>query len=124
MPVDYALNYTGVALAAAVAFGGVGALFVLARLIAPRRATALSTTVYECGIMPTGPGQAQYSLRYYLFALLFLIFEVEAVFIFPWVLVYLLPEMGATAFYEMVFFLGILLFGLLYAWRKGVLQWQ
>jgi NADH:ubiquinone oxidoreductase subunit 3 (subunit A) len=62
------------------------------------------------------------NIRYYFFAILFLIFEIEAVFLFPWAVT--LKELSAVAFYEMMLFLGILLFGLAYAWRKGLLAWE
>lgn len=128
MPGDYALNYTAVFLAAALGFGGILTFFLLSWLIAPRRATPLSGIAYECGIVPVGEGRMQLNLRYYLFALLFLIFGVEAAFLFPWAFVFLKmkldPMVGSSAFYEGLFFLGILFLGLIYAWRKGVLQWR
>jgi NADH:ubiquinone oxidoreductase subunit 3 (subunit A) len=64
----------------------------------------------------------QFTVRYYIFAILFLIFDVEAVFLFPWVLVFL--ETATFVFYAMIIFIAILLFGVAYAWRKGVLQWR
>jgi len=73
-------------------------------------------------MLPMGRAWAQYHVRYYLYAILFLIFEVEAVFIFPWAMI--LDKLGQTAFLEMMVFLGILAFGLAYAWRKGVLAWE
>ena len=122
MPGDYAFNYTAVLVAATFGFAGVGSFFLLSWLLAPRRATPLTGIAYECGIVPTGEGRTQFNMRYYLFALFFLIFAVESVFLFPWALVYL--RLGVSAFYEMLVFLAILFFGLVYAWRKGVLQWK
>ena len=122
MPGDYAFNYTAVALAAFVGFAGIGSFFLLSRLLAPRRATSLTGIAYECGILPMGEGNTKYNIRYYLFALFFLIFAVEVVFLFPWAFVFL--ALPAAAFYSMILFLVVLLFGLVYAWRKGVLQWR
>jgi NADH-quinone oxidoreductase subunit A len=119
---DYVFNYTAVLVAGGFGFVGIGLTFVLSWLLAPRRSTPLSEIVYECGIIPTGDGRSQYNLRYYLFALFFLIFAVETVFLFPWALVFL--KLPGYVFYEMLVFLAILFFGLVYAWRKGVLQWR
>lgn len=122
MPGDYAFNYTAVLVAAIFGAAGIGSVFLLSRLLAPRRASALTSIAYECGILPTGEGNTRYNVRYYLFALFFLIFAVETVFLFPWAFVFL--GLPAAAFYSMVLFLFILFFGLVYAWRKGVLQWR
>ena len=71
---------------------------------------------------PAGPARSQIHIRYYLFAILFLIFDVEAVFLFPWAVTFL--DVGKAAFYEMVIFIVVLGAGLAYAWKKGVLQWK
>jgi NADH:ubiquinone oxidoreductase subunit 3 (subunit A) len=122
MPADYASEYTPVLLAGLLGFLIVGALLFANSLLAPRRREVLKGVTYECGILPTGGGWAQYHVRYYLYAILFLIFEVEAVFIFPWAVV--LDTVGERGFLEMLVFLAILAFGLAYAWRKGVLEWE
>jgi NADH-quinone oxidoreductase subunit A len=91
-------------------------------LLRPRNPTATKSQSYECGIDPVGGGWSQTHVRYYIFALLFLIFDVEAVFIFPWAL--RLESLGAFALVEMLIFIAILLAGLVYAVRKGVLAWE
>ncbi len=96
-------------------------LFV-ANLLAPRVRSRGKETIYECGMPSIGQGWSQMNLRYYLYAILFLIFEIEAVFLFPWAVVY--RRLGAAVFWEMMLFLAMLLFGLAYAWRKGVLRWE
>ena len=73
-------------------------------------------------MLPIRRSRAQLHFRYYLFAILFLIFDIEAVFLFPWAVSFV--ELGEQAFYEMLVFIGILGFGLLYAWKKGVLNWR
>ncbi len=98
----------------AVAFG-------TARLVAPRHQTFSKLTTYECGIDPVGEGWSQSQVRYYVYGFLFVIFDVESVFLFPWARVF--ESLGYTAVWEMVIFVGILAVGLLYAWRKGVLRW-
>ena len=105
----------------------VGAAVFTARLVAPRRPSLLKSTPYESGIEPIGGGWNQSHIRYYVFALLFLVFDVEAVFIFPWaVSIDYFKDIGngALVFFEMVAFVVILFLGLIYAIRKGVLRWE
>ena len=73
-------------------------------------------------MLPIGRSRGQVHFRYYLFAILFLIFDIEAVFLFPWAVT--VADLGAQAFWEMLVFIGILAFGLLYAWKMGVLRWR
>jgi NADH:ubiquinone oxidoreductase subunit 3 (subunit A) len=115
-------NYAAVFLA-----GILGTLLVIlallaSRLLAPFSRSPGKGTPYECGMLPIGRIRSQVHVRYYLFAILFLIFDVEAVFIFPWAVTFV--GVGQAAFYEMVLFIGILFGGLVYAWKKGVLQWR
>ncbi len=118
---DYFKSY-GVVLAVVVAGAGLVAVaFGAARLIAPRRPLPAKLTTYECGIDPVGEGWSQSQVRYYIYGFLFVIFDVESVFLFPWARVFV--SFGYTAVVEMGIFIGILALGLLYAWRKGVLKW-
>ena len=93
----------------------------LARVVAPRRLLPEKLTTYECGIDPVGEGWSQSQIRYYIYAFLFVIFDVESVFIFPWAVVF--ERLGMYAVVSMSIFVLILAAGLLYAWRKGVLKW-
>ncbi len=95
---------------------------VLARFIAPKKPGASKNAAYECGLESTGDSWMQFRVQYYVYALLFVIFDVEVVFIFPWALIW--KSLGAIAFIEMAVFLGILGVGLAYAWKKGVLEWD
>jgi len=95
--------------------------FTAARLIAPSRPRPEKLLTYECGIDPVGDGWSQSQIRYYVYGFLFVIFDVESVFLFPWARVFV--TLGYTAVVEMAIFIGILGVGLLYAWRKGVLRW-
>ena len=109
------------------AFAAFGALLVAAsvgvsRLIQPRKPSAIKAQAYECGMDPVGSGWSQSHVRYYIFALLFLVFDVEAVFIFPWAVQ--LETLGVFALVEMMVFVVILLAGLVYAIKKGVLEWE
>ena len=112
----------GVVLAVLIAGAGLVAVaFGAGRLIAPRRPLQAKLTTYECGIDPVGEGWSQSQVRYYIYGFLFVIFDVESVFLFPWARVF--ESFGYQAVVEMGIFIGILAVGLLYAWRKGVLKW-
>ena len=115
-------------------FMAVGALLVggglfASSLLRPNKPSKTKSEVYECGIDPVGGGWSQTHIRYYIFALLFLIFDVEAIFIFPWAIKvedFSGPNfnLGGFILVEMIIFIGILVLGLVYAIRKGVLKWE
>ena len=124
---NYLGDYITVAvfLAAGALLVGVGLL--VAGWIAPNHPNKVKSEIYECGIEPIGDGWSQTHIRYYIFALLFLIFDVEAVFIFPWALrieSFASDGNGLYVLIVMFLFIGTLLEGLLYAIRKGVLRWE
>ena len=122
MPEGYALNYIAVVLAAVVGLLAMGGMLMGSFMLAPQRRSEAKELPFECGIHPMPFTWSQIHIRYYIFAILFLLFDVEAVFLFPWILTFLT---GATwVFYEMIMFIAILLFGVLYGWRKGVLEWR
>jgi len=92
-------------------------------LLRPHRPTPEKLLTYECGVDPVGEGWAQAHVRYYVFTYLYVIFAVDAVFLFPWATVFAAPGFGVLTLAEMFVFLGFLAVGILYAWRKGVLSW-
>jgi len=94
---------------------------VFSRLVAPRKPNPIKQSTYECGIETVGDSWVQFKAQYYIFALVFLIFDVETVFLFPWALS--LKQMPLFVVLEGVLFIAILVVGLLYAWRKGMLEW-
>ena len=96
------------------------ALFV-SKLLRPDRPNPEKLTIYECGEIPIGDTRIQFSIRFYLYAILFVIFDVETIFLYPWAIVFF--DIGLLGFIEMMIFLGILTLGLAYPWRKGVLKW-
>jgi NADH-quinone oxidoreductase subunit A len=113
----------GLLLVAGVLF--LAAAFGANRLLRPARPAnpAGKTESYECGLDPVGSDWAQAEIRYYVYAYLFVIFAVEAVFLFPWAVIYAEPGFGMATVVEMGVFLGILALGILYAWRRRVLYW-
>lgn len=94
---------------------------VIPRLIAPRKPDPLKNQTYECGIETVGATWVQFRVQYYIFALVFLIFDVETVFLFPWAAAF--GKLDLFAVLEGVLFIMILVAGLFYAWRKGALEW-
>lgn len=121
MPDGYFGQYVTIGVFAVVGFVLVFGTLGLARLVRPNVPTAEKYTTYESGIDPIGTGWSQANVRYYVFALLFVIFDVEAVFLFPWAVVF--ERLGTQAFVEMLIFIAILAFALLYAIKKKVLEW-
>ncbi len=91
------------------------------KILRPHKPTAEKQTTYESGIEPFHQSWIQYNVRYYLFGLLFVIFDVETVFLYPWAVAY--QKLGFFAFIEMMIFIVMLLIGLIYAWKKKVLKW-
>ena len=98
------------------------AALLIARLIGPRSFTKRKGETYECGIPTRGENMAQFHVGYYLFAILFLMFDVETVFLFPWASI--AKTIGSTALLAVGTFLFILVLGLAYAWKKGALRWK
>ncbi|MFH1001015.1 MAG: NADH-quinone oxidoreductase subunit A [Bacteroidota bacterium] len=100
----------------------VGGAILFSTFVAPTSTNLQKSEAYECGVPTKGIAWLQFNVGYYLFALLFLIFEVETVFIFPWAVV--MKQIGMAAFIEILIFFGILGLGLLYAWKKHALIWE
>ena len=118
---DFLRQYLTVAIFMGAAVVMVGAMLGLGRLLRPTRPQAQKYIAYESGVDPVGMGWSQSQIRYYVFALLFVMFDVEAVFVFPWAV--RLEALGVFGLVEMVVFIVVLALGLVYAWRKGVLRW-
>jgi len=114
------LTVGGVVLAGVLLF--VAAMLVR-RLLAPHAPTAAKLRTYECGVDPVGEGWAQTNVRYFLYAFLYVIFAVDAVYLFPWATVIRSADLGMASLIEMGIFLGVLLVGLAHAARRGLLRW-
>lgn len=95
---------------------------IISRLIQPRHPSPGKLATYECGELPVGNSWIQFNIRFYVIALIFIIFDVEIVFLFPWAVAF--KDLGLFAFVEMAIFVVILLVGLAYVWRKGDLEWD
>jgi NADH-quinone oxidoreductase subunit A len=118
---DFLRDYLTVVWFGAIALVLAGLLLGVAAIVRPDKPTRQKVTAYESGVDPVGTGWSQSQIRYYIFALLFVVFDVEAVFIFPWATQ--LERYALFGLVEMGIFVFVLLLGLVYAWRKGVLRW-
>lgn len=115
------LNYAFVGALLLAAVGFALAPLAIVWLIAPRKQTPAKTDVYECGVLTTGETWVRFRIQYYIYALLFVVFDIETVFLYPWAVSY--GGLGLFALIEMVVFLLMLVIGLVYAWAEGVLRW-
>ena len=122
MPTNYTELYfpvlVQVIIAAAVAAGLVGGSFLLGKKIRGR----VKDMPYECGITPTGSARERFSVKFYLVAMVFILFDIEAIFLYPWVVVY--RELKIFGFFEMLIFIVLVLAGFFYIWKKGVIDWS
>src|SRR5580658_4503960 len=121
MPQTYAETYWPVLLQAliamAVATGMIGISYILGKKVRNR----VKDMPYECGIVPTGSARERFSVKFYLVGMLFIVFDIETVFLFPWVVVY--RELKMFGFCEMLVFIVLVLSGFFYIWKKGALDW-
>lgn len=122
MPTNYTELYfpvlVQVIIAVAVAAGLVGGSFLLGKKIRGR----VKDMPYECGIVPTGSARERFSVKFYLVAMVFILFDIEAIFLYPWVVVY--RELKIFGFFEMLIFIVLVLAGFFYIWKKGVIDWS
>ena len=123
MPEDFDFRWAAVILSGVIGFVAIGLMFGASRFISSRKHSDIKLTPYECGIAPGPFRWSQINVRYYIFGILFLIFDVEAVFLFPWAVIFLETE-SSVPFYAMMMFIAVLAFAILYGWRKGVLEWS
>ena len=120
---DYLGTYLPLAAILVIGVLLVVAMFAGNRMLRPTYPTREKLLTYECGVDPVGEGWAQTHVRYYVYAYLYVIFAVDAVFLFPWATVFAAAGFGGVSLGEMFVFLGFLAVGLVYAWKKGVLTW-
>ena len=115
-------EYLGIVITFVLA-GLIGTAFlVLATVLGPKKPTPAKSEPFECGAKPFGLPSGRFSVKFYLVGMLFILFDVELIFLFPWAVVY--RSLGLPAFFEMLVFLGIVAVGFIYAWKKGALVWE
>jgi NADH-quinone oxidoreductase subunit A len=115
-------EYLGIVITFILA-GGIGAAFIfLATVLGPKKPSAAKSETFECGVKPFSLPSGRFSVKFYLVGMLFILFDVELIFLFPWAVVY--RRLGLFGFFEMLLFLGIVAVGFIYAWKKGALEWE
>jgi NADH-quinone oxidoreductase subunit A len=121
MPENYFARYLPLIIHLLFAFGLAGAIVVLSQFVGRHRYSRAKFQPYECGMAPTGDARERFSVKFYLVAMLFILFDVEAVFLYPWAI--LMKDLKMFGFWEMLVYMLIILVGLFYIWKKGVLEW-
>jgi len=120
--VNFADPYFPVLILLAIALAMAVGFVLLSQALGPKRYDRVKFGVYECGVDPLTPAAVRVSVKYYLVAILFILFDLETTFLYPWAVLF--RSLGLFGFIEMAVFVGILLVGLVYAWKKGALEWQ
>jgi NADH-quinone oxidoreductase subunit A len=122
MPTSYTQLYFPVLLQALIAMALAGGLLTVSYLLGKRVRNRVKDMPYESGIVPTGDARQRFSVKFYLVAMVFILFDIEAIFLYPWVVVY--RELKMFAFVEMLVFVVLILSGFFYIWKKGALDWS
>lgn len=115
-------NYAPVLLHFVIVMGLAAAIIGLSALIGVKLPSAVKLAPYECGMAPVGTARERFSVKFYMVAMLFILFDVEVIFFFPWAIVF--KELGWFGFIEMVTYVGVLFAGYVYVWKKGALDWN
>jgi NADH-quinone oxidoreductase subunit A len=125
---SYFAHYIPLLIQVIVAMGLAAVMVTLSHLLGKRKWSRAKNTAYECGITPTGDAQQRFSVKFYLVGMLFILFDVEAVFLYPWAVIFRdLPRITGSrwfGFNEMLIYIGLVLVGFFYIWKKGILDWN
>ena len=121
MPDNYFARYIPLLIQFCIAFVMALGMVVVSQLLGRHRYTRAKFQPYECGMTPVGDSRERFSVKFYLVAMLFILFDVEAVFLYPWAVIF--KELKMFGFVEMMVYIAIVLAGLWYVWKKGVLDW-
>ena len=116
------VGYAAILLQMAVGALVGGAFLWMARYVGPHNPSRSKNSTYECGVPPIGSARERFPVRFYLVATLFILFDIEAIFMYPWAI--MARKLGLFGFVEMIVFVVILVVGLVYVWRKGALEWE
>lgn len=119
---NYFVRYIPLLIQLIVAVGLAVVMVTLSQLIGKHKWTRAKDTAYECGINPTGDAQQRFSVKFYMVAMLFILLDVEAVFLYPWAVI--ARELKMFGFWEMLTYIGLVMVGFFYIWKKGVIEWN
>jgi NADH-quinone oxidoreductase subunit A len=121
MPANYFARYLPLLIHFGIATALASVIVILSQLVGQHKPNPAKMSPYECGVLPIGDARGRFSIKFYLVAMLFILFDVEAVFLYPWAVI--LRELKMFGFWEMMVYIAIVLVGLFYVWKKGVLDW-
>jgi NADH-quinone oxidoreductase subunit A len=121
MPDNHFAAYLPLLMHFAIALGLASVIVTLSYFVGQHKPNRAKVSPYECGVQPIGDAQSRFSVKFYLVGMLFILFDVEAVFLYPWAVI--LRELKMFGFWEMMVYIAIVLVGLFYVWKKGVLDW-
>jgi NADH-quinone oxidoreductase subunit A len=116
------LNYVPVLIFMIIAIGLIGVIVLLSELLGKKKHFPAKDLPYECGMDPIGDARHRYTVRFYVIAMFFIVFDIEAIFLYPWAVIF--KSLGWFGFAEMLVFIAILAVGLVYVWGKGALEWE
>ncbi len=116
------IEYAPIAIMFVLAFGFVATTMAVTHALGPKRQSKIKSDPFECGIEPQGNARMPFNIKYFLVAILFVLFDVEVIFMYPWAVNF--KELGTTGFWEMILFIGLLLVGFFYLIKKGALNWE
>jgi NADH-quinone oxidoreductase subunit A len=122
MPASYSQTYFPILVQIFIAVAVAGGMLAGSYFVGKRIRNPVKDMPYECGIVPTGSARGRFSVKFYLVAMVFILFDIEAIFLYPWAVVY--RELKLFAFTEMVIFIALVLCGFFYIWKKGALDWS
>jgi NADH-quinone oxidoreductase subunit A len=122
MPSSYPEIYWPILLQAAIAIAIAGGLLIVSNFIGHKVPNKTKQMPYECGISPTGDARGRFTVKFYMVGMLFILFDVEVVFLYPWAVVF--RSLGLAGFFSMLLYIGLVLAGLFFVWKKGVLDWS
>ncbi|HEY6970732.1 MAG TPA: NADH-quinone oxidoreductase subunit A [Candidatus Angelobacter sp.] len=122
MPDNYFARYIPLLIQILVAMALAGVMILLSYLVGKHKWTPVKNSPYECGIVPTGDAQQRFSVKFYMVAMLFILFDVEAIFLYPWAVI--ARDLKMFGFWEMLVYIGLVLVGFFYIWKKGIIDWN
>ena len=115
-------EYIGILIVFAIAAAIAGGFILLTTLLGPKKPSSVKSEPFECGEAPFAAPSGKFPVKFYLVAMLFILFDIELVFLFPWAVVF--KSLGWFGFWQMLLFLGVVVLGFAYAWKKGALEWE
>jgi len=119
---NYFVRYLPLLIQVIVGAGLAAVMVGLSHLLGKHKWTPAKNAPYECGMTPTGDAQQRFSVKYYMVAMLFILFDVEAIFLYPWAVI--ARKLGMFGFWEMLVYIGLVLVGFFYIWKKGIIDWN